>query len=204
MWSSFGSFRAAGCFEKDELMKNWLLFIALTIVLTGVSCTEKIHTPGVPGSSSFAQTLPDFSLNDPNGNTFTKESISKDGIVLVVTAPILKNKSAQKKWNKYLLKAKAGSKAKLAFLEDMQPSLFKGAAIKGMKKDYQFGKEPLLLIDNGGEIRRALKVPKKKTVVLVYDRDGKLVHLEAGKPSVQAAETMWEKVKDKYSIKPIK
>ncbi|WP_347275520.1 hypothetical protein [Candidatus Kuenenia sp.] len=176
-------------------MKSWFLFIALTIVLTSVSCTEKAHTLGVPGSPPFAQTLPDFSLNDPNGNTFTNESISKDGIVLVVTAPILKNKSAQEKWNKYLLKAKAGSKAKLAFMEDMQPSLFKGVAIKGMKKDYKFGKEPILLIDNDGEIRRALKVPKGKTIILVYDRDGKLVHLEAGKPSAQAAETMWKKVK---------
>src|SRR4030067_1762692 len=114
---------AAGCFEKDELMKNWLLFIVLTIVLTSVYCTDKTHTPGVPGSSSFAQTLPDFSLNDPNGNTFTNESISKDGMVLVVTSPLLKNKTAMEKWDKYILKAKAGSKAKLVFMEDMQPSL---------------------------------------------------------------------------------
>ncbi len=94
------------------------------------------------------------------------------------------------------MKAKAGSKAKLVYLEDMQASFFKGEAMRRMKKDYEFGKEPILLLDNSGKIRRALKVPKKKTVVLVYDGDGKLVYSEMNKPSAQAAETIWKKVKD--------
>lgn len=173
-------------------MKNWFLFFVLVIALTSMTCTGKERA----ASGSFAQKLPNFSLKDPDGNAFTNASFAKDGLVLVVTAPILKNKSAQEKWNKYLLKAKAGSKAKLVYLEDMQPSLFKSTAIKGMKKDYKFGKEPILLIDDSGEIRSATKVPEKKTVVLVYNGDGNLVYSETGKPSAQAAEMIWKKVKD--------
>lgn len=183
-------------------MKNWLLFIALSVALMSAACTNKKQTvfedtgtKGGSDSAPFAQRLPKFSLQDPDGNTFTNESFSKDGLVLVVTAPILKNKSAQEGWNRHLLKAKTGSKAKLVYLEDMQPSFFKGKAIRGMKKDYKFGKEPILLIDNSGKIRLALKVPEKKTVVLVYNGDGKLVYSETNKPSAEAAGTIWKKVK---------
>lgn len=180
-------------------MRNWLLFIVVVIALMGVSCSgsdkEKTSSKEGSGSGSFAQVLPNFSLPDPVGKTFKNEDFSKDGMVLVVTAPISTNKSAQEDWNKYLLKAKGGSNAKLVFLEDMQPSFFKGKAKSGMKKDYQAGKEPILLIDDSGKTREALKVPEKKTVVLVYSGDGKLVHSETGKPSAQAAKVLWEKVK---------
>lgn len=142
----------------------------------------------------YAGELPDFSLQDPAGETFTKDSLAKDGLVLVVTAPILRNKGAQEGWDKYLRDAKSGSKAKLAFIEDMTPSLFKGMAMKGMKKGYKPGKEPILLIDNDGDVRRQLNVPRKKTVVLVYSNDGTLVHSEEAKPSFGAAETIWRKV----------
>lgn len=177
-------------------MKNWMLLLALPIMFMNVSCSNKgqMSIEGKSSSSPFAQTLPSFSLKDPDGNTFTNGSFSKDGLVVVVTAPILKNKSAQEGWNKHLLKAKTGSKAKLVFLEDMQPSFFKGAAIKAMKKDYKFGKEPILLIDKSGDIRSAMKVTKKNTVVLVYNGEGKLVHSEIGKPSANAAKAIWKNV----------
>ncbi|MDO8462286.1 MAG: hypothetical protein Q7S98_05445 [Deltaproteobacteria bacterium] len=166
------------------------------IIIVSLIVTYTILAKEEPSSELFAKKLPAFSLQDPFGNTFTNKSFSKDGLVLVVTAPILKNRSAQKKWSQYLLKAKAGSKAKLVYLEDMQPSFFKGKAMRGMRKDYEFGKEPILLIDSRGEIRSSLKVPQKKTVVLVYDDNGKLIYSETGKPSVEAAEMIWEKVKD--------
>ena len=36
---------------------------------------------------------------DPMGKTFTRDSLAKDGVVLVVTAPILRNKGAQEGWD---------------------------------------------------------------------------------------------------------
>lgn len=144
---------------------------------------------------AFASKLPNFSLKDPVGKMFTSKDLSRDGLVLVVTAPILKAESAQKGWDQHLMKAKAGSKAKLVFLEDMQPSLFKGKAMNGMKKEYKPGKEPILLIDHSGNIRRALKVSAKSTVVLVYSQSGELVYSRIDKPSAQAAQMIWARVK---------
>ncbi len=201
--------------QIGELMRNWLLFFALAIVITGVSCKEKAHTPvtdqgtqssgesvdnvqnkePASASTAFAQKLPSFSLKDLGGKTFTDKSLTKKGLVLVVTAPILKNKGAQEGWDNYLSKARSGSKAKWVYLEDLQPSSFKGAAMKGMKKDFKSGNEPILLVDKEGKLRRTLGVDEKKTVVLVYDHNGKLVHSETGKPSAKAAEAIWKKVK---------
>lgn len=164
-----------------------------TVSLIAVLSLIAINTGFAKGSSSFAQVLPNFSLQDPVGKTFTKAGLSKNGLVLVVTAPILSDESAQKGWDKFLSGAKSGSKARWVYVEDMQPSLFKGQAMSGMKKDYVPGKEPILLVDTDGKLRRALGVSAKRTVVLVYDGEGKLVHSETGQPSAKAAKAIWQK-----------
>jgi hypothetical protein len=144
---------------------------------------------------SFAAQLPGFSLKDPAGKTFTDKDFG-DGVVVVVTAPILKNQKSQEGWDDDLLKAKPGSsKVKLMFLEDLSASFFKGKALKGMKKDYEPGKEPILLIDKNGKVRKSFKVPSKLTVVLVYDKSGELVYSETGKPSAQDARKIWKQIK---------
>jgi cytochrome oxidase Cu insertion factor (SCO1/SenC/PrrC family) len=181
-----------------ESRKRYLLAILLGFLIAisqpDVFGKDIGKTTPKDSGAVYAGKLPDFSLQDPAGETFTRASLAKDGLVLVVTAPLLRNKGAQEGWDKYLLDAKSGSKAKLAYIEDMKPSKFKEMALKGMKKDYEPGKEPILLIDNDGELRRRLNVPEKKTVVLVYDKVGRLVHSEAAKPSPGAAQTIWVKV----------
>lgn len=167
----------------------------LTTLVILFTLTPSVFAKEKSASGSFAPTLPSFSLKDPVGKTFT-QNLSKEGLVLVVTAPILKNKGAQEGWNKVLSKAKSGSQAKWVFVEDLEPSFFKNMAIHGMKKGYEPGKEPILLVDSKGTLRRALGAPEKKTVVLVYNRDNKLVYSETEKPSALAAETIWKKVKD--------
>lgn len=139
-----------------------------------------------------AKKLPEFSLKDPAGQTFTHKSVSKKGVVLVVTAPILKEASNQEEWSKYLEETKGDSKAKLVFLEDMEPSAFKGMARKEMKKEYTTGQETILLLDEDGEVRQKLGVREKKTMILVYNKKRKLIHIEAGRPSRDAAAAIWK------------
>lgn len=177
-------------YSFKKMVTIFFISTAVSIIMNFSGCSKKDAY-----SASFAQKLPEFSLQDPSGKTFTDKNFSKNGLVLVVTSPILQNKKAQEDWNKYLSKAKSGSKAKWVYLEDLQPSFFKNKAIEGMKKGYEPGKEPILLIDRDGKIRRKLKVFEKKTVVLVYDGDDKLVYSETGKPSAQVAKTIWEKAK---------
>lgn len=176
--------------KKYNFLALGFLFFVMTPLAFGM---DKVDN-SMMHSSEFAQILPDFSLKDPVGKVFTKADVYKNGLVLVVTAPILKNKDAQERWNKYLLDAKAGSKGRFVILEDMKPSLFKGMALKGMKKDYISGREPILLIDVDGQVRAALKVAEKQTVVLVYDKSGKLVYAEKGKPTAAVASSMWKKI----------
>ncbi len=143
------------------------------------------------GYAKGSKTLPDFSLKDPAGKTFTKKDILKNGAVVVITAPILSNKSAQEGWDKVLEAVHGGHKGKLVLVEDMTPSMFKKAALKGMRKDYRPGKEPILLIDNDGTLRKKLGVERKKTVVFAFDHNGKMMHKEAGKPNSAAAKKLW-------------
>ncbi|MDO8526119.1 MAG: hypothetical protein Q7T03_00355 [Deltaproteobacteria bacterium] len=143
---------------------------------------------------AFQQMLPDFSLKDPANKTFTKKDVLAEGAVFVVTAPIMRNQKAQEGWEKYLSGKKSG-KGKLILLEDMSPSMFKKTALKRMKEEYEPGKEPILLIDPKGQLREKLGVKKKETVVLVYNKDGKLVFNTTEKPSAKGADKIWGSIK---------
>lgn len=61
-----------------------------------------------------------------------------------------------------------------------------------MKRQSDPGIEPLLLIDPKGEMRKKLGVKEEATVVLVYDKKGRLVHEERGKPSKESASQIWK------------
>ena len=139
--------------------------------------------------------LPEFSLKDPRGKIVTKKDILKNGVIFVVTAPILSDKKEQEDWAKYLKTARHKGKARLIFLQDMSPSSFKGTALSEMKKQSDPGMDPLLLIDPKGETRKKLGVKEEATVVLVYDKKGRLVHEERGKPSQKSASLIWKSLK---------
>lgn len=143
------------------------------------------------GAGAYAKELPDFTLPDPNGRMLSRESLGKDGIVLVVTAPTLSNKDAQEGWAKVLVGAKGAAKAKLVYLQDMQPAIFKDTARSEMRKEYAPEKEPILLLDEDGTLRKRLHVPEEKTVVLVYDRSYRLLHAEEGEPTEAHAKEIW-------------
>ena len=139
--------------------------------------------------------LPTFSLKDPDGVTHSSKSLVKNGMVMVVTAPTMKQSGAQKGWDKLLEETMPKGGAKLVFLEDMQPSAFKGTAKKEMKKDYKEGGVTTLLIDETGKIRQELGIDKNTTAVLAYNKDGELVHTCKSGPSKAEAELLWSKVK---------
>lgn len=138
-----------------------------------------------------AQDLPRFTLKDPVGKAHYSAEIGKYGLVLVVTAPILSCENFQKGWDRFLPALRPNTRARLFFIEDMAPSLFKELALSEMKKGHKFDGNPTLLIDNTGAVRRALGVAEKQTVVLVFNSNGKLVFTETGPPSAAAAKRIW-------------
>ncbi len=140
-------------------------------------------------------TIPAFSLKDPDGVTYSSKSLVKHGMVLVVTAPTMKQSGAQKGWDKLLEETMPKGGAKLVFLEDMQPIPFKRMAKSEMKKDYKEGGPTVLLIDETGKVREELGIGKNTTAVLAYNKDGELVHTTKSGPSEAEAKVLWSKVK---------
>lgn len=138
--------------------------------------------------------LPNFTLKSPHGDTFTRKDLLKTGAVIVVTSPTLKNKKEQGLWAKFLLAERHNSKGRLVFLQDMSPSAFKALAVREMKRQSKRNKDPLLLIDPKGKLRKGLRVAKEATTVLVFNQEGQLVHKEDGKPSKGAAAKIWKQL----------
>lgn len=182
-------------------MKRVLIVSIITLFLgSWLSCNQRSYAQKVEAKNSaaarYAEELPDFSLRDPDGIKHTKKSVLKDGVVVVVTSPILSQSDEQEDWAKMLADSRSGAKAQLIFLEDMQPSNFKVTARSRMKKQFKPGQALLLLLDEKGKLRRALKVTEEDTVVLVYDTHGKLIHAESGKPSAERASAVWKKLSE--------
>ena len=167
-------------------MKKLVLGVCILSLLMVFGCEKK---RGVYGK------LPSFSLLDPANKTFNSQDLLKNGLVIVVTAPTLSNSGAQNRWNEFLLKHMKGSKARLVFLEDMTPSSFKETALKEMRKEYVEGQPPILLLDHTGDVRKKLGAMENKTVILVYNNKGELIHFEKEKPNDARAKIIWGKIK---------
>ena len=169
-------------------MRRFLPIVLIIFLVAIVSC-EKKKPAKIMGK------LPAFSLEDPLGKMHTSKEVVKNGLVLVVTAPTLHNSGAQNNWSTFLLETMPNHNLTLVFLEDMDPSSFKGTALKEMKKDFKENEPPLLLIDNTGNLRKKLGVEKNETWVLVYNKDAELLFTEKSKPTKALAQTIWGKLK---------
>jgi len=138
--------------------------------------------------------IPTFSLQDPLGKSWSSSGLISNGLVIVLTAPILHDSGAQKGWDKYLPPAMPKDGQKLVFLENLSASDWKGTALKDMHKDYTAGTVPILLVDKTGNVAKSFGANPKNTVVLVYDKKGKLVYSFTGAPSAATATTIWGKL----------
>lgn len=123
-----------------------------------------------------ASDIPAFSLKDPADVAHTQQALMERGAVVVVTIPNAKHGGFQSTWTKHLKKNLPEGKLRLVVLEDLSQSNVKDKAMKGMKSKYKPGQETLLLIDEDGAVRRSLRITNDETVVLVYNKQGRLVH----------------------------
>lgn len=139
--------------------------------------------------------VPNFTLADPQGGKHSLPQLAKQGLVLVMTAPTLRDESAQKGWDADLVAARGSNKGALVFVEDMSASLFKGTARSEMHKDWKAGDVPMLLLDEAGNVRTSLGLAKNDTKVFVYNTSGILIYTYAGAPTKAAAQTIWSKLK---------
>lgn len=161
-------------------MKKLFFVVALLLVATT--------------AHAYPAQIPTFSLQDPLGKTWTSSGLIANGLVIVLTAPILHDSGAQKGWDAHLPSAMPKGGQKLVFLENLSASDWKGTALKEMHKDYTPGTVPILLVDKTGSVAKSFGANPKNTVVLVYDKKGKLLYSFGGAPSTDAAKTIWGKL----------
>ena len=122
----------------------------------------------------------------------TRDDLVRGGLVLVVTAPIITCERAQRGWDDHLGRERpAGTSGRLAFLEDLSQSWVKPMVLIAMRREYVAGKEPVLLLDTDGAVRKALGVEKGATTVFVFDAQGQVRAAETGAPSAEAARRAW-------------
>lgn len=147
-------------------------------------------------AAGYAQsnTLPAFNLPDPQGGMHSSAQLSANGLVAIVSAPLLKDKSAQEGWSKALVAAKGNNPASLILLEDMADSAFEGIAASHIKKDWNPGTLPIILEDKTGKVHASFAVGKDQTKVFVYDSGGNLVYSTSDSPSAAGAQTVWGKL----------
>lgn len=139
-------------------------------------------------------TLPSFNLPDPQGGMHSSAKLGANGLVAIVSAPILHDKSAQEGWANDLRSAKGSHPGSLILIEDMSASAFKGIAESKMKKEWKPGDLPILLEDKTGKVHGAFGVGKDQTKVFVFDKSGKMIYSYGGAPSAAAAKTIWGKL----------
>ncbi|MCW8130656.1 MAG: hypothetical protein KIS92_09925 [Planctomycetota bacterium] len=144
--------------------------------------------------------LPNFTLKDPSDKEHTKDEIMKavnKGLVVIVTIPNAKHGTPQSRWQSKLMKKDwPEDKFYMLMVEDLsQSGAVKDKALDGMKKGFKPEKQPLLLIDYTGETRKSFGVAQDETVVLVFDKEGKLIHFEdeqstndVSQPTVEAVQ----------------
>ena len=162
----------------------WLTSFLLSTALTG---------PPVRGQEgSFAAKLPEFSLKDPKDEVYGRQELLARGAVLVVTVPNIKHAAFQAQWKKRLLKTPWPAEGpRLVFVEDLSQSAMQVLVSQFMKEKYERG-PTLLLVDVTGHFRRALRIQQDETVILIYDRNGGLVHSVSG---LESADEIYEGAK---------
>ena len=135
------------------------------------------------GAGPYAGVVPDFKLKDCSGQNHNSESLFKErGTLLMVTVPNLTQYERQKKWEKYIKQAgwPQENAPKCVVIEDLsqQPG-HRDKAFRCMQDKAREESRELFLVDESGDVRRALGVDQNETVILIVDSSGSVVHHEA-------------------------
>lgn len=162
-------------------MKRYALLIVACIVLTA--------------PVTYAKQVPDMTLPDPHGGKHHLPTLAKSGgLVLVMTAPKLKDRSAQVAWSKLLTSTRGSHPGTFVMVEDMSEAFIKSIALHEMKEHWKPGDVPLLLVDNTNTLYKRFGVGEDETVVFAYNKHGRLVDRYSGAPSKAQARAIWDAV----------
>ena len=137
--------------------------------------------------------LPERTLADPLGADHALRELARvlGGLIAVVTAPTLANQAAQEGWSSAFDAGIGAERGRVVFLQDMSVSWFADTAKERMAAETEPDANPLLLLDESGEVARALGVAEGETVLIVFDAKGNELKRSAEDPSAELADRLW-------------
>lgn len=180
-------------------MNTFIKSTLLGMVVLGLALL--IGSPTTFAGGNYVDKFPDFKLKDPADTEHASADVlkgGKKGLVVIVTIPNAKHGTSQSSWQSKIMKSKEwpADSMNMLLLEDLsQSGSVKDKALDGMKKGFKADKQPLLLIDYSGDARKAFGVGSDETVVLVFNAEGKLVHVEDEQSTTDVSQPTVEAVK---------
>lgn len=150
----------------------WAVPLALCLLAGDILRADSVAMT-IP-SGFFAKNIGKSALSDPSGTTHTRQEVAGKVVVAIFSAPTPSQGDSQKQWSDSLATELPGSIV-LVLVEDMtEAGLFKGIALSDMKQQFSPHSRPFLILDQTGAVFKKFGVPRDKTVILIYDKTGKL------------------------------
>lgn len=166
--------------KLTRLTFHCLALPVLMLATSGLLRAESVEM-NLP-AGNYAKQLGSASLKDPSGVSHTKQEVKNKVVVGIFSDPTMSQGDAQEKWSDLLATqpaSKVSDKVALILVEDMtEAGMFRGMALNDMKKDFTPEARPFLILDNTGAVFKRFGVARNKTVILIYDKHGKLRDVE--------------------------
>jgi hypothetical protein len=145
------------------------------------------------GAGNYAARVPDFEVPDVMGVSHKARQLYRsNGAVIMLTVPNLTQYEKQKRWARWLKKEgyPTSNGPRCILLQDIsqQPS-YRERVTKMMREKAEEEKHLVMIMDEGGALRKKFGVLENETVILVVDADGKVIHHEADdvEPELESA-----------------
>lgn len=134
------------------------------------------------GHGNYMERIPSLKMTDIKGATHDScELYKQTGMLLMITAPNLKQYEKQKRWDKQIRKAgwPETNAPKCVIVQDMsQQETYREKALTMITEKAAEDPRLTFVIDNSGDLRRSLGVQENETILLLVDKDGNVVHHE--------------------------
>lgn len=176
------------------MMRSGLLLLVL------LAATARGDSPSV-----LAEALPSFQLVDPLGRSFTAAHLAEHGAIVIATAPTMSQGDAQIGWSEALHSIAPGEQGPLrVMLQDMSQSWFRPIVMSKMKERYTPNSPLVLLLDEGGAIRKALGVGEAVTMAFAFAPGGKVVAIETAPGTPERAKRLLQAVRAASRATPVR
>jgi len=160
-----------------------------TLMFSPVPSAARVETKGIQwgnakpaGHGNFMERIPSMKMTDVKGQTHDScELYKKTGMLLMITAPNLKQYEKQKRWDKQIRKAgwpDTGAPSCVIVQDMSQQETYREKALTMINEKAAEDPRLTFVIDNSGDLRRSLGVQENETVLLLIDKDGNVVHHE--------------------------